>query len=740
MVQTDHEAKRLTVLKQYDILNTPREDAFDELTSLAAQIFAVPIVAISIIDSDRQWFKSSVGLEISQTERSISFCTHTIEQTSPLTVEDTTKDPRFTNNPLVMGDLGIKFYAGIPLITKSGFALGSFCLMDHVPRQMTDSNSNLLKAFAQHVIALFEYHHESKNLQELVKEREQETPKFQDYAEHLSNAQQIAKIGSWELAINKNVLLWSDEVYHIFNLDIHYKDLTFEKFLSFVHKDDLSIVLAAQDNVLKGNCKLNLEHRIVLDDGTERYVHELGEIKHNPNGDRYLCGTVQDVTEKKAAERKMHYLAFYDTLTGLPNRQLLFDRLTQALAIIHRESNRGALIYLDLDNFKLLNDTLGHDMGDLLLKNVAMRFSASLRQVDTVARVGGDEFVILLSDLSVLSENAVADAKTVANHILKTLQEPFQLNNHTYYVTASIGIAMISERTQDVEVLLKRADLAMYKAKSLGKNSFEFFDHDLQANALTRSAIENDLRQAINDDQFQLYYQPQMDQNRQIIGCEALIRWFHPVNGLISPAEFIPIAEETGLIIPIGLWVLDTACKQLKEWQLNNKSYLTVSINVSAKQFARLDFVEGVLSTIYKYDIDPTKLRLELTEGMLIDNQKDIIIKMERLKRHGITFSLDDFGTGYSSLNYLAKLPLDELKIDQSFVREMMADKNSAVIVKTIISLGQSLGLCVIAEGVETAEQEKLLVDHKCNFYQGYFYCKPIPNNEINKLIENLNE
>ena len=736
MTHLEHEEKRLKILRQYDILDTPREKAFDELTTLAAQIFNVPVVAISIIDTDRQWFKSSVGIESSQTERCISFCSHTIEQSSPLIIEDATLDPRFIDNPLVTGELGVKFYAGVPLITKSGFALGSFCLIDHVTRQLTDAQLTLLKVFASHVVALFELHYESKNLQGLLTEREKTTAELQHFAEHLSNAQQIAKIGSWEFEISKNALVWSDEVYRIFNITKTSANLTLDEFISYIHKDDLSIFLMAQENAINGICSLNIEHRIVLNDGTERCVHELGEIKRNSKtGILNLCGTVQDITEKKSTERKINNLAFYDTLTGLPNRQLLFDRLAKALATVIRESKRGALIYLDLDNFKVLNDTLGHDMGDLLLKNVAMRFTSALRQADTLARVGGDEFVILLSDLNEDSEKATEQAKIISNHILKTLQEPFQLKNHTYFVTASIGIAMFSEKTQDVEVLLKRADLAMYKAKSLGKNTVEFFDHDLQVQVLTRSAMENDLRHALNYDQFKLFYQPQMDRNQQIVGCEALIRWFHPVEGLISPADFIPIAEETGLILPIGKWVLETACKQLNEWKSTVKSHITISVNVSPKQFKQIDFVENVLATVYKYDLDATKLRLELTEGMLIDNHQDIILKIERLKRHGVTFSLDDFGTGYSSLNYLANLPLDELKIDQSFVREMMVDQNNAVIVKTIISLGQSLGLSVIAEGVETLEQQNFLADYGCVFYQGFFYSKPIPVNELDKIL-----
>ena len=736
MVHKDTEAERLKALSQYDILDTEREKPFDELTMLAAQVFNVPIASISIVDSNRQWFKSSIGLPVTQTERSIAFCTHTIEQNSPLIVENATLDERFFENPLVAGDLGIRFYAGIPLITKEGFALGTFCIIDKVPRHLSKSQIALLQSFGNHVMALLELRHETIGLQTALSERETSARMFEEFAERLLDAQRVAKMGSWELSVKENSLSWSDETYRIFDVDKANSNLTFESFSSFIHPDDLGMVLAAQENVLKGVCPLDIEHRIVLRDGSERYVHELAELKRNPdNGILKLCGTVQDITDKKAYETQINRLAFYDNLTGLPNRQLLLDRLSQALALVIRDSKRGALIYLDLDNFKVLNDTLGHDKGDILLNLVAIRLASTLRQVDSLARVGGDEFTVLLSDLSPSSDQAAAQAKMVANSILRTLQEPFQLGRHTYYMTASIGIAMFSERTQDIEDLLKRADLAMFKAKSSGKNAVEFFDPKLQALISSRAAIEYDLRIALHNDEFKLFYQPQVDQNRNIIGCEALIRWLHPKKGLISPADFIPIAEETGLICAIGQWVLDTACKQLSEWKQIGKLNLTLAVNVSAKQFKMVDFVETVLSTIYKYEIDPSRLKLELTESMLVDNLKEITDKMHSLKNAGIGFSLDDFGTGYSSLNYLAKLPLDQLKIDQSFVKDVTVDENSAAIAKTIISLGQSLKLSVIAEGVETLEQQNFLFKNNCNLYQGYLFSKPIPIDEFNKII-----
>lgn len=736
MTHMEIETNRLNALANYNILDSPREKSFDDLTLLASQLFDVPIVAISLVDENRQWFKSSVGLEVNQTERCISFCSHTIQSVCPLIIEDAVYDDRFSNNPLVKGDKGIRFYAGIPLITKDGFALGSFCIIDHIPRQLTHSQSSLLKLFTDHIMGLIEHRHESLGLKALLSELDLTTAKLKNYAEHLSEAQRIAKIGSWELAIQENKLIWSDEVYRLFNVNKNNANLTFENFMAFVHPEDVDIVLTARDLVQSGLKALDIEHRIILDDKTELYIHQLGELRRDDTtGQLKLCGTIKDITEKKALEKKVNNLAFYDRLTNLPNRQLLSDRLLQAKSLISRDSKRGALIYLDLDNFKVINDALGHDMGDLLIKNVAIRINSFIKVEDTLARVGGDEFAILLSDLSPQTEFASTQARKIANAILEALREPFKLEHHTYYITASVGVAMFSNKIQDMDVLLKRADLAMYKAKSLGKNTIEFFDHELQVQVINRAAIEKDLRSALSDGQFKIFYQPQMDQDNNVVGFEALIRWFHPDQGFKSPADFIPIAEETGLIVSIGKWVIETACKQLNVWKLAGKTNLSISVNVSPKQFRQTDFVETVVSIITKYDTDPKNLKLELTEGMLVDDIENIKSKMYKLKEYGINFSLDDFGTGYSSLNYLSKLPIDQLKIDQSFVRDMMKDKNDAAIVKTIISLGNSLGLSVIAEGVETTDQQNFLANHNCSLYQGYLFSKPLPIEEINKLF-----
>ncbi len=738
MTQIELKKKPILKVSEFNLFDCQWEKAFEELTLLAAKIFDVPIAAISIQDMERHCFKSSVGLEFNQAEQCISICSHTVEYKKTLIIEDVSQDSLFKLYPLVTGELGIRFYAGVPLITKDGFALGSFCLMDKVTRHFDKSQNELLNLFSDHVVAICELRKESFELQVLLTELEKSSRKIQKFANHLSGAQLIAKIGSWELDVNENIFFWSDEAYKIFKLEkTKTSDITIAKFISYIHKHDLSLFLEAYSNITSGkNDTLNVVHRIILDDGTESFIHLLGEVKRDvKSANLIIHGTLQDITVIKSDQKKSNHLSFYDTLTGLPNRQYLFNKLSKSLALIIKNTKRGALIYFDLDNFAVLNDTLGHEMGDLLIKHVATRLANIFTQVDTIARVGGDQFSILLSDLSNTTETATEQAKSIANDILKILQEPFLLNNHIYYITASIGIAMFSELTQNGEVLLKRAELAMLKAKSIGKNTVEFFNPEFQAQVSARAAILNDLRHALSNDQYKLFYQPQVDKNGRIVGCEALIRWLDPKIGIVSPADFIHIAEETGFIINIGQWVIEKACKQLSEWMLTNKSHLTISVNVSPKQFRQLDFVENILKILNKYNLDPSKLKMEITEGVLVENFLDINTKMNRLIENGITFSLDDFGTGYSSLNYLSKLPLDQLKIDQSFVKEMMSNSNNIAIAKTIIKLAHSLKLTVVAEGVETIEQQKFLAKLGCDYYQGNLYNQPLPIKDLNRIF-----
>ncbi len=437
---------------------------------------------------------------------------------------------------------------------------------------------------------------------------------------------------------------------------------------------------------------------------------------------------IRDISARKRADEKINELAFFDPLTRLPNRTLLLDRLQQALIVGSRSASYGAVLFLDLDHFKTLNDTLGHDMGDLQLQQVAQRLTDCVREGDTVARLGGDEFVVVLESLHTHPREAANQAQDVGEKILASLNQPYTLGAAEYRSTASIGATLFCGASLSIEDLLKQADLAMYKTKELGRNGLQFFDPAMQTAIIERAALENELRLAIAEGQFVLHYQAQVVGDGRTMGAEVLVRWQHPVRGLMAPGDFVPLAEEAGLILSLGQWVLQAACAQLAQWADSPKfQHLKLAVNVSAHQFRRPDFVEQVLAALERSGANPHRLRLELTESLLIDNVPSVIEKMFTLKAKGVCFSLDDFGTGYSSLSYLKRMPLDELKIDRSFVRDILSDHQDASIAKTIIALTQSLGLNVIAEGVEIEAQRDFLTAAGCHAYQGFLFSRPLP-------------
>ena len=465
-------------------------------------------------------------------------------------------------------------------------------------------------------------------------------------------------------------------------------------------------------------------------DGDEE--HAFISIKlplRNAQGQIYaLCGISTDITEHKRNLEKINQLAFYDPLTGLPNRRLLLDRLQLALAKHDRGLQQGALLFIDLDNFKDLNDTLGHDMGDQLLLQAAARLSQHVRSQDTLARLGGDEFVVMLEGLSSDPMRTARQVEVVGNKLVQALAAPYDLKGHSHISTASIGVALFPDGECNVDDILKRADLAMYQAKAAGRNALRFFDPNMQAEVSARARLENDLRQSLGAGHFVLHYQPQVGAHGQLLGAEALVRWQHPERGLVSPGEFIPLAESTGLILPLGRWILQAACEQLVAWGGQPQmSHLSLAINVSARQFHHPDFVDEVLAILAETGANPSRLELELTESQLVEDVEGLISKMLQLKAHGVRFSLDDFGTGYSSLNFLKRLPLNQLKIDQCFVRELLDHPSDAAIVRTILALGSNLGLAVTAEGVETQEQRDALLRMGCQKFQGYLFAQPGP-------------
>jgi diguanylate cyclase (GGDEF)-like protein/PAS domain S-box-containing protein len=849
------EQARLNALKSYAILDTPRETDFDLLTRLLAQICETPIATVTFVDERRQWFKSTVGLDIVETDRALAFCAHAIGGAELFVVPDARSDPRFAHHPAVRGQPGVRFYAGMPLVTSDGFALGTVCVVDYVPRTLTATQAEALSTLARQVMVSLEYRRQRHLFENSARES----------AERLRHLEKSITAALWDWDLESDDIRWSDGIQTLFGVPLHELGSGCSSWNDRIHPDDKEQVLQriraaidGQGESWAGEYRFRrqdgsyahlLDRGFVIRNGEGRAVRMVGSVTdhtarkqselqrdklhkekmqllevtgegiwgvdstgrctfaseaaarmlgyavqemvgqnmhdlthyQHANGDAYprhecpsfltsLGGgscqrddevfwrkdgtafpvryvtypgvengsivTFTDITQRKAAENEIRHLALYDPLTGLPNRQLLVDQLEHALAVCARTRSGGALLFIDLDNFKTINDTLGHEQGDQLLQRVGERLLACVRTSDTVARFGGDEFVVMVEDLGQNPHEAAAKARCTGEQILAALNRPYLLSGAVHFSSPSIGITLFNDQHADVGEQLKRADLAMYQAKAAGRNTLRFFDPDVQTAITERAALEVDMRQGLERDEFLLHYQPQVDGNGRPTGAEALVRWRHPRRGLVSPAEFIPLAEETGLILPLGQWVLESACTRLASWGARSDTAgLTMAVNVSARQFRHPDFVRQVLAVVERTGANPCRLKLELTEGLLIDNVDDTVAKMIALKAQGVGFSLDDFGTGYSSLAYLKRLPLDQLKIDRSFVRDVLADANDATIARTIITLGQSLGLSVIAEGVETEAQRDFLAQHNCDAFQGYLFSPPVPADLIDAFM-----
>jgi diguanylate cyclase (GGDEF)-like protein/PAS domain S-box-containing protein len=521
---------------------------------------------------------------------------------------------------------------------------------------------------------------------------------------------------------------------------------------AIVHPDDIPVIREAINDHLAGTTpQYRSEFRLLAKNGSWVWYANYGKIMTSSGADhgKRFIGVTFNINDRKSQENELRLinlklaekneqlermnitlqsLSTSDPLTRLPNRRLLLERLRKALRSRLRTGQAGALLFIDLDNFKTLNDTLGHDKGDLMLRQVAQRLESSVRESDTIARIGGDEFVVMLENLSKTPLEAAAQTEGVGEKIRETLSRPYQLDSYEYLGSASIGATLFNNDSQTVDELLKQSDIAMYQAKKAGRNTVRFFDPRMQAAIDARASLEAELRKAVGRNEFQLFYQIKVNGLHRSIGAEALIRWIHPERGLVLPSRFIPLAEETGLIRPIGQWVLETACAQIRAWQENKLTRkLILSVNVNAKQFHQTDFAGQVKTVLQRHAVEPSLLELELTEGMLLDNFDDIVVVMNELHDIGVRFSLDDFGTGYSSLQHLKQLPLYRLKIDRSFVRDLVDDNSDKAIVRTIIAMARSLNLDVIAEGVETEAQKNLLAKMGCTNFQGYLFGKPVP-------------
>jgi len=964
----DPEAARLAALRAYGVLDTAPDEALDELTRLAAGLFQTPVALVSLVDEHRQWFKSRVGLDMTQTPREHAFCVHAMRGSDVMVVEDAHADPRFNANPLVTGAPGIRFYAGAPLVTPAGQAMGTLCVIDTQPRQFSTREREALRVLSHQVMAQLELQRQNRLLKdretrlELVlkgandgwwdwdlrtgerhnsergwtmlgygehdrpanesdwealihpDDREQAAANFRTAARgsgshyqvefrirhkdghylpllsrghilrdangravrlsgtntDLSERQRIdrerrATQANYELLFNSSMdgmlqtrpggdvlsanpaacdmlgrsaaeicraprgalLDLSDprlapmlqmrertgrargmvamrrangERFEVEASSVLYNDDDGQPMASFVFRDvtereqwalrlkqslDLLNNLArrvpgvlyqfqrhadghasmpfASDGIwgmwehrpedVRQNAevlmaRLHPEDRVAFEVSIDLSAEQLAPWHHEfrvllpqqglrwrlgdamperlPDGSVLWHGFISDISERKASEEHTHRLAYFDALTGLPNRRMLGERITHALNSAQRTGQFGALMFLDLDHFKHINDARGHSVGDALLQQVAQRLAEMLRGEDTVARLGGDEFVVLISDLGTHADTAARGAMAVAEKVRAELDRPHDIDGALYSTTGSIGLTLFPRHGTEVDDLLREADTAMYRAKGSGRNRTAFFQIEMQAEVEERLAIEQDLKVALQQGQFEAHAQSQVDTTGRECGAELLLRWQHPVRGLVSPMVFIPVAEANGLIVPLGQWVLQQACASLARLHAAG-IHKTLSVNVSPRQFRADDFVAQVRQTLADTGAPAHALVFEVTEGLLIDHVDDTVARMAELVAMGIRFSIDDFGTGYSSMGYLQRLPLYEIKIDKGFVQNLPTDAGNTGIVRAILSMARHLNLRVVAEGVETATQAAFLVDSACEAMQGYHFARPVP-------------
>jgi diguanylate cyclase (GGDEF)-like protein/PAS domain S-box-containing protein len=846
-----NESERIAALRKLNILDSAAEKDFDQLAELAALICGTPISTITLIDEHRQWIKSSVGIASGETPRETAFCAHTIVENDILTVPDAAQDVRFAANPFVTGEPHVRFYAGMPIISDDGLALGSICVIDRIPRTLRNDQEQALRIIARQVMALIKARFQAVMMKTVNQQLQTSEQSYRFLAETIpqqvwaaradgfinyGNRRAMNYFGEgvldelsgmqWHKVIHPDDLArtearWRDAVttganyeteyrllrhdgeyrWHLSqaapmrdaagairkwygtNTDIHDRKVVESALREaegyrnlFQHANDAILILDLETEiVLDVNEKACEMYGFAYEEFVGKSMREISQnashgdkfrrelvragdyqtfetVQHRADdtalellvnssvidyhGRKVILSINRDITERNRTDRLLTHNALHDALTRLPNRTLFTEHLRHAIERGARQVSDGyAVLFLDFDRFKIINDSLGHNQGDNLLIMFAERLKAAVRPSDIVARLGGDEFTILLDELDHQGE-----AETIAGRIHDSLKKPFFLGSNEVFLSASIGIAFGHTDYREPGDVLRDADIAMYRAKTDGRSRTIVFNQEMHSAAIARLQLEGELRQALERREFCVYYQPIVNYaTDRIKGFEALVRWRHPSRGFISPIEFIPLAEDTGLIIPLGEFVLRESCRQLSRWQKQAPTDvpLTMSVNLSCKQFMQPNLVEMVAAILEETNLSADCLRLEVTESYLMDDTEAAITIMHRLRELGVKLSLDDFGTGYSSLSYLHRLPLDYLKIDRSFVSRMKPGSEDLEIVRTVIGLAQNLHLKTIAEGVETEGHAQQLKDLNCDYGQGFLYSKPIPADEVD--ISDLN-
>ena len=552
---------------------------------------------------------------------------------------------------------------------------------------------------------------------------------------HLKDAQRIAKVGSWEYDVTNDILLLSDEIYRMLALKRNVK-LTWTDYLHQISQIDKEYIISVLDNAIINGSYFDIKYSINIKVDKILYIHTRGKVRKKVDGSTKITAVSMDITQDTKNKKIIEKLAYYDPLTNLPNRSLLKDRIHKAMQNASRQNTKIAILFLDLDHFKLINDTLGHNIGDKLLIYISKLLQKEIRKSDTLSRIGGDEFVILLPNI-----DSINAAQYVAKNLLKILHGKHDIDSHQLYVTTSIGISIYPDNANTLDELITNADTAMYDAKQDGRNKYKIYTNQMTNFISTQMKIEQDLKNAVNNkNELEIYYQPKIDiKDNFVSGAEALIRWNHPENGLMFPDEFIGVAESTGIILELGMWIIEECILQVKEWNKLGFVKIKLAINLSARQFQDDALVPFIDSIIKEHHIDPVQLEFEITETISMSNMDATLRILNELKNIGVSIAIDDFGTGYSSLSYLKKFPINTLKIDKSFVMDMTIDEEDKVIVKTIITMAHSLGCITVAEGVETKEHRDILADLKCDQIQGYYYSKPIPKDMFSDFLLNYN-
>ncbi|MDE8741452.1 EAL domain-containing protein [Pectobacterium polaris] len=706
------EDKRLAALREYGIKNVLFDPGLSNLISLAANIFSVPIVLVSLVEAERQLFAASVGVPFCETPRDISFCAHTILKKKIMVVPDALKDARFKNNPLVVGVPYIRFYAGIPLITPSGHAIGTLCIIDLKPRTtFTKRDEHNLQDLASLVMDKLE-------MRRLELARKASQVRFENIAntspDTILCVNEKGMITFWNTAA-EHMLEYTDEEIIGRSINTIVPD-------AFVVQ--LNHLVTDRDSLMKGvTLELNVQAK-----GGGLVPVELSVSMWEDNDNISYGAILRDITERRRNEERLFLLAHLDPLTGLANRTLLTSNLETAL----KNEPAVCIMMVDLDGFKDVNDSLGHSSGDNILVHVAKKIKATVRSGDVVARMGGDEFALLFPGLS---DKKVAGK--IAEQIIHEISQAMIIDDHQINISASIGAVLYPEYGLTVQDLLTSADLALYQAKSEGRNCYRFFTRELLEVFQAKHAFQLEFVRAYEQNEFEMFYQPQVKlATNEIVGAEALLRWRHPERGLLSPAAFLTALENGPWAERVGDWIVETACRQAAEWSQASDSYFRISINLFSAQFRTGMLAQKIMDILARTGLQPSSLELEITENIILRYDESMLQPLNTLREAGIGIAFDDYGTGYASLSMLKNYPVTRLKIDQTFVRTMCESPPDAAIVRAILYLGKSFGLGVIAEGVETLEQSERLRGKGCEEAQGYLFGHPMPAEEFTQLLK----